>query len=100
MNGSVLVCLRFLNLVIDDIVKYRPISILPIVSKVFEKVNSVRFIVCLTENSMLSEFQFGFRPKHSTVSALIHMCDEWLENMDNGKLISTGCHCSQAITFE
>ena len=35
---------------------------------------------------MLSEFQFGFRPKHTAVSALIYMCDEWLENMDNGKL--------------
>ena len=35
---------------------------------------------------MLSEFQFGFRPKHSTLSALIQMCDEWLKNMDNRKL--------------
>ena len=35
---------------------------------------------------MLSKFQSGFRPNHSTVSALIQMCDEWLENMDNGKL--------------
>ena len=35
---------------------------------------------------MLSKFQSGFRPKHCTVTALIQMCDEWLENMDNGKL--------------
>ena len=35
---------------------------------------------------MLSKFQSGFRPKHCTVTALIEMCDEWLENMDNGKL--------------
>ena len=27
-----------------------------------------------------------FRPKQSTVTALIQMYDEWLENMDNGKL--------------
>ena len=40
----------------------------------------------LTENCMLSKFQSGFRPKHSTVTALIQICDEWLENMDNGKL--------------
>ena len=32
---------------------------------------------------MLSKFQSGFRPKHSTVTALIQMCDEWLENMDS-----------------
>ncbi len=40
----------------------------------------------LSESSLLSKFQSGFRPKHSTVTALIQMCDEWLENMDNGKL--------------
>ena len=42
----------------------------------------------LTENCMLSKFQSGFHPGHSTVMALtgIQMCDEWHENMDNGKL--------------
>ena len=35
---------------------------------------------------MLSKYQSGFRPKHSTMSALIQMCDQWLENMDNGML--------------
>ncbi|CAB3977575.1 Hypothetical predicted protein [Paramuricea clavata] len=57
---------------------YRPISILPVVSKAFEKEVFV--------SSLLSKFQSGFRPKHSTVTALIQMGDEWLENMDNGKL--------------
>jgi len=28
----------------------------------------------------------GFRPLHSTVSALIQMCDNWSDNMDKGKL--------------
>ena len=28
----------------------------------------------------------GFRPKYGTVSALIQMCDQWLTDMDNGKL--------------
>ena len=32
------------------------------------------------------KLQSGFRPKHSTVTAFIQMCDEWLENMDSGKL--------------
>ena len=65
---------------------YRPISILPAVSKVFEKGVFRQVYGYLTENSMLSKFQSGFRPKHSTVTALIQMCDNWLENMDNGKL--------------
>ena len=65
---------------------YRPISILPAVSKVFEKEVFRQVNGYLTENCILSPFQSGFRPKHSTVTALIQMCDEWLENMDNGKL--------------
>ena len=56
-------------------------------SKAFEKEVFRQLYSYLTENSMLSKFQSGFRPKHPTVTALtIQMCDEWLENMDNGKL--------------
>ena len=54
-------------------------------SKLFEKEVFRQVYVYLTENCM-SKFQSGFRPKHSAVTALIHMCDEWLENMDSGKL--------------
>ena len=60
---------------------YRPISILPAVSKVFEKVFR-QVYGYLTENCMLSKLQSAFRPKHSTVTPLIQMCDEWLEKMD------------------
>ena len=50
---------------------YRPISILPIISKVFEKNVFQQLYHHLKVNSILSNFQFGFRPLHSTVSALI-----------------------------
>ena len=55
-------------------------------SKVFEREVFRQLYSYLTENSLLSKFQSGFRPKHSTATALIQMCDEWLENKDNGKL--------------
>ncbi len=35
---------------------------------------------------LLSKYQAGFRPKDSTLTALIQMCDEWFENMDRGEL--------------
>ena len=57
---------------------YRPISILPIVSKVFEREVFNQVYRYLSENSLLSRFQSGFRPKHSTLSALIQMCDDWI----------------------
>ena len=65
---------------------YRPISILPIISKVFGREVFRQLYHYLSENSLLSRYQSGFRPKHSTLSALIQMCDEWLQNMDNGNL--------------
>ena len=40
----------------------------------------------LKVNSILSKFQSGFRSLHSTVSALIQMCDDWSDSMDKGKL--------------
>ena len=63
----------------SDDIRY-PISILPMISKVFGKevfgqIYRYRY-----------NFQPGFRPKYTTVSALILVCDEWLENMDDGKL--------------
>jgi len=56
------------------------------VSKGFEKEVFRQVYGYLTENCMLSKFQSGFRPKHSTLTTLIQMCDEWLANMDDAKL--------------
>ena len=65
---------------------YRPISILPIISKVFEGEVFRQVYQYLSENSLLSRFQSGFRSRYSTLSALIEMSDEWLRNMDDGNL--------------
>ncbi len=65
---------------------YRPISILPIVSEIFEKEIFQQLYNYLSENSLISKFLSGFRPKHSTLTLLIQMCDKWLENMDESKI--------------
>ena len=69
-----------------DMGNYRPISILPIISKVFEKEVFPQLYHYLKVNSVLSKFQSGFCPLHSTVLALIQMCDNWSDNMDKEKL--------------
>ena len=51
-----------------DLGNYRLISILPIISKVYEKEVLNQLYRYLKDNSMLFEFQSGFRPLHSTVS--------------------------------
>ena len=47
---------------------YRPISILPTLSKIFEKLIHVRIYQFLDENQVLYNYQFGFRKAHSTVN--------------------------------
>jgi retron-type reverse transcriptase len=64
---------------------YRPISILSIVSKVFEK-EVFRQMYTYMNESNLSKYQSGFQPQHSTLSALIKICDEILNNMDKEKI--------------
>ena len=65
---------------------YRPISILPVISKILERCVFNQLYNFLNENSLLSKHQFGFRPKNSTLTALIQMCDELHQNLDNSKL--------------
>ena len=66
---------------------YRPISILPVVSKIIEKAIHLQLVKFLDQNSLLSEFQFGFRPKLSTELAAIHLFDNIRESVDSGKLV-------------
>lgn len=49
---------------------YRPISVLPILSKIFEKLFQKRLINYLEKHKILQKYQFGFRANHSTETAL------------------------------
>ena len=63
---------------------YRPISILPVISKIYEKILYEKLIGYLNEEKLLSDNQFGFRRSHSTSSALLDATNEWYVNMDRG----------------
>ena len=65
---------------------YRPISILPIVSKIIEKIIFNQLYEYLTTNNLLAESQHCFRPQHSTVTALLEATNNWYLNIDNGLL--------------
>ena len=64
---------------------YRPISVLPIISKVFEGEVFSQVFGFLSGRAPLSKFQSGFQPKHGTLAALIQMCDQWQMDMDDSK---------------
>ena len=61
---------------------YRPISILPALSKVMERILYTQLNEYLSVNNLLSEHQFGFRKYHSTASALLDCTNDWYITMD------------------
>jgi len=65
---------------------YRPISILPTISKLFEKHLNSQIRVYLSKNKLFYKNQSGFRENHSCATALIRMTDNWLKAMDDGEM--------------
>ena len=72
----------------DDIFNYRPISLLSVFSKIFEKIMHKRLCSFLEVNGILHPLQFGFRRKHSTQHTLISMTENIKKTIDNGNF---GC---------
>ena len=71
----------------DDVNNYRPISILPVLSKILERHVSDCLLYYLNENKLLHKTQSGFRSQHSCETALTHMIDSWLEALDHGQMV-------------
>ena len=55
---------------------YRPVSLLPAISKLLEKIMHNKLVSFLTTNNTLYEHQYGFRSKHSTVHPIIHLLNK------------------------
>ena len=65
---------------------YRPISVIPIISKVFERIVYNQLFHYLDDNKLLLGCQSGFRSLHSTLTALLEATNAWSVNIDNGLL--------------
>ena len=63
--------------------EYRPISVLPVLSKLFKKVFYHRAYSYLTEHNLIDKRQHGFRENHLTELAIATIYDELLRNFDN-----------------
>ena len=69
-----------------DVCNYRPVSILSILSKILERHVHITLYGFLEAHKLITPDQSGFRPYHSCETALLKMTDEWLDNIDNGKI--------------
>ena len=63
---------------------YRPISLLPILAKVFEKIIFKNLYNYLTVNNLLTKNQSGFRPGDSCTNQLLSLVHEIHESFDKG----------------
>ena len=71
----------------NDMGNYRPISVLPTFAKMMEKFVFKQYYSYLIEHSILTENQFGFRPQHSTETALLNVTESWSDSIDEGKMV-------------
>lgn len=65
---------------------YRPISILPVLSKVFESLLSAQITHYLNDNKLISPLQSGFRAGHSCTTAVLKVLDDIREQLDESNM--------------
>lgn len=65
-----------------EIKDFRPISLLPCLSKAFEILVKIQIMEHLNTENLLSKFQSGFRSNHSTTTAMLHICDDLRRSID------------------
>ena len=70
----------------EDLNNYRPISVLPTIARIFERLLHNQLYDNLTANKLSGDEQYELRSLHSTTMALGKMSNQWLMNMDNGTL--------------
>ena len=71
----------------QDISNFRPISILPIISKIYEKVVLIQILSFINKFKLLHNNQYGFRPNRSTTQAILDNLQFIYNNLDAGNTV-------------
>ena len=73
----------------DDMVfsKYRPVSVLPVFSKLLERLMYNRIICFINDNKLLYDYQFGFQKGKSTYMAMVILIEKISEALDRGDCV-------------
>ena len=62
---------------------YRPISLLPVFSKILEKIIYDRIKPIIGKKKLIPDHQFGFRNKHSTIEQMHRLVNEIILALEN-----------------
>jgi retron-type reverse transcriptase len=73
----------------EDANNYRPITLVPTLSKALEKVTANQLIAFLDKHNILNKSQFGFRRNKSTNDAIATIIENIIENLND----KTKCNC-------
>ena len=71
----------------ESLDKFRPISLLPVVAKVFERLVNRQLFSHLQKYNILHPTQSGFRPWYTTQDVLVGLVDSWRKALDADLLV-------------
>lgn len=78
---------------------YRPIALLPVLSKIIEKLMKLRLLTFLSNYNILSSHQFGFQSKKNTTDAMFSMLSNIYSSLNNKQFTAT-VFCDYAKAFD
>jgi hypothetical protein len=78
---------------------YRPVAIVPILSKILERAIFNQVIEYLNTNNLLHPNHHAYRAQHNTTTALIQMYDGWLQAVESDQLAGV-CMLDMSAAFD
>lgn len=84
---------------LSEVASYRPISLLPVTSKIFEKLLLKRLQPLIEERSLIPDHQFGFRRKHSTIDQ-VHRIVNTIEKSLEAKQVCSSVFLDVSQAFD
>jgi hypothetical protein len=82
-----------------ELTSYRPISLLTIMSKLFEKLLLKRLKFIIEDKNLIPDNQFGFRTQHSTIDQ-VHRITNIIERSLEGKKVCSTLFLDVAQAFD
>ena len=70
-----------------EVSNFRPVSVLPVISKVFERLLYNQFYSYLQQHAILNPAQSRFRQKHTKQDVLVSIVDDWRKQLDENQLV-------------